>query len=172
MATLTVHLGSQSSAIIFDAPQPLSGVLIKAGFAQAHPCGGKGTCGKCVVKLLGSVSLPNALEQKAGVRLSCQAQLLNEAPFALSFFPDGDQGETTQAALLEGEGVQLTAMRPAQDGKSLIVRLFESTGTAKKAKISLPLLKAEAEVELGAYEIRTLKIDLKSGAVEEANLLD
>ena len=68
--------------------------------------------------------------------------------------------------------MQLTAMRPSQDGKSLIVRLFESTGKAKKAKISLPLLKAEAEVELGAYEIRTLKIDLKSGAVEEANLLD
>jgi alpha-mannosidase len=78
----------------------------------------------------------------------------------------------TQAAVLEGAGVQLTAMRPSQDGKSLIVRLFESTGNARRAKISLPLLKAEAEVELGAFEIRTLKIDLKNRAVEEANLLD
>ena len=40
MATLTVHLGSQSSIIVFDAPQPLSSVLIKAGLAEAHPCGG------------------------------------------------------------------------------------------------------------------------------------
>jgi alpha-mannosidase len=116
--------------------------------------------------------LEGGTEAERTENVSRQAQEINEAPYALSFFPADGDGKNTQAALLEGEGVQLTAMRPSQDGKSLIVRLFESTGKARKAKISLPLLKAEAEVELGAFEIRTLKIDLKSGAVEEANLLD
>ena len=54
----------------------------------------------------------------------------------------------------------------------MIVRLFESTGKARKAKIRLPLIGAEAEVELGAFEICTLKIDKESGAVEEAGLLE
>jgi len=104
--------------------------------------------------------------------VSRQAQQFNEAPYALSFFPDGGEGGNTQAAVLEGDGVQLTAMRPSQDGKSLIVRLFESTGKTRKAKIRLPILKVEAEVELGAYEICTLKVDKESGTVEEAGLLE
>ena len=66
----------------------------------------------------------------------------------------------------------MTALRPSADGKSMIVRLFESTGEAKKAKLILPLLKAEAEIALGAFEIRTLKIDKESGAVGEAGLLE
>jgi len=79
MATLTVHTGSETKQIVFEAPQPLFRVLTQAGLVHAHPCGGKGTCGKCAVELCGSVSAPNALEQKAGARLSCQAQLLGDA---------------------------------------------------------------------------------------------
>ena len=116
--------------------------------------------------------LEGGTEAERKINVSRQAQLVNEAPYALSFFPDGEEGINTQAALLEGEGVQLTAMRPSQDGKSMIVRLFESTGEAGKARIALPLLNAEAEVELAAFEICTLKVDQKSGAVEKANLLD
>ena len=104
--------------------------------------------------------------------VSRQAQQLNEAPYALSFFPDGEAGVNTQAAQVEGDGVLLTALRPSQDGKSLIVRLFESTGEARKAKIRLPLLNAEAEVELGAFEICTLRADKERGAVEPAGLLE
>jgi len=79
MATLTVHLSGQLRTIVFDAPQPLSRVLIESGLAHAHPCGGKGTCGKCNVTLSGGVSTPNVIEQKAGVRLSCQTELLGDA---------------------------------------------------------------------------------------------
>ncbi len=104
--------------------------------------------------------------------VSRQAQQLNEAPYALSFFPDGEAGVNTQAVQVEGNGVLLTALRPSKDGKGVIVRLFESTGEARKAKIRLPLLNAEAEVELGAFEICTLKADKESGAVEPAGLLE
>lgn len=83
MATLTVYSGDQKRRIAFDAPQTLSSVLIQAGLAQAHPCGGRGTCGKCAVQLSGKVSEPNALEAQAGVRLSCQAQLLGDAEVRL-----------------------------------------------------------------------------------------
>ena len=39
-------------------------------------------------------------------------------------------------------------------------------------KIRLPILNAEAEVELGAFEICTLKIYKESGTVEAAGLLE
>ena len=46
---------------------------------QPHPCGGRGTCGKCAVRLEGAVSQPNEAEQQAGTRLSCQAVILGDA---------------------------------------------------------------------------------------------
>ena len=116
--------------------------------------------------------LEGGTQEERMKNVSRQAQQVNEPPYALSCFPDGEEGVKTQAAQLAGEGIQLTAMRPSADGKSIIVRLFESTGEARKAKISLPLIEAETEVELGAFEICTLKVDLKSGAVEPADLLD
>jgi len=88
MATLTVHTGDQIKQIAFAAPLPLSRALAQAGIEKAHPCGGRGTCGKCAVRLLGQVSSPNALEKQAGVRLSCQVVLLGDAEVFL-------QGENT-----------------------------------------------------------------------------
>jgi len=119
-----------------------------------------------------SFVLEGGTEAERTENVSRQAQQVNEAPYALSFFPDGEEGVNTQAALLEGDGVQLTAMRPSADGKSMIVRLFESTGKPGKAKITLPLIGAEAEVSLGAFEICTLKADLMSGTVTRAGLLE
>ena len=54
----------------------LSDVLLAAGLSHDRPCGGRGVCGKCAVKLSGAVSAPNEAEQKAGTRLLCQAEVL------------------------------------------------------------------------------------------------
>ena len=56
---------------------------VLGSLAPAHPCGGRGVCGKCAVQLTGAVSEPNAAEQAAGVRLSCQAVLLGDAEVIL-----------------------------------------------------------------------------------------
>lgn len=78
MAQLTIHIGSETRRISFDAPKPLEHVLLEEGIHQPHPCGGRGTCKKCVVRLEGNVSTPNALEEKTGTRLSCQVVLLGD----------------------------------------------------------------------------------------------
>ncbi len=101
-----------------------------------------------------------------------EAQQFNEAPYALSFFPDADETANTTGALLTGSGVQLTALRPAQDGKGIIVRLFDPTGKGGKAHVELPLIGAAFDAELKPYEILTLKADLATGKVEEAGLLE
>ena len=62
---VTVEVGAFLSSLLTDTP---------------HPCGGKGVCGKCKVRVQGAVSPLSAVEQRhltpaeidAGIRLSCQ----------------------------------------------------------------------------------------------------
>ena len=110
MATLTIRQGSLIRQISFAAPMPLAQALAQAGFSHPHPCGGRGTCGKCAVQLCGKVSPPNALEQQAGTRLSCQALLLGDAEVLL---PD-----ETQDMRIEMSG-QFFASSHAPLGKKL-----------------------------------------------------
>lgn len=79
MPVLTlIHCGA-SRQISFSQPQKLQAVLNRAGILFDHPCGGRGVCGKCAVKLEGCISPPNEAELNAGTRLSCQAELLGDA---------------------------------------------------------------------------------------------
>lgn len=105
-------------------------------------------------------------------KVSNEAQTVNEPPYALSFFPCDTDGRHTVGATLSGEGVQLTALRPCADGHGYIVRLFESTGIARRARLTVPLCGTDVELELKPFEICTLRIDRDTGAVTAANLLD
>ena len=84
MAVLTLIHNGATRQISFAQPQKLQAVLSRAGILFDHPCGGRGACGKCAVKLEGIVSAPNEAERKAGTRLSCQAELLGDAVVWLS----------------------------------------------------------------------------------------
>lgn len=105
------------------------------------------------------------------MKVSNEAQIVNEPPYALSFFPDAKEGSNTVGAVLESEGVQLTALRPAEDGNGVIVRLFESTGTARKARLTVPLCGAQTEVSLKPFEITTLRVT-ENGEILEAGILE
>jgi len=79
MAKLIVWQNGISRVIKFIAPAKLDEILIRNEIHISHPCGNRGTCGKCRLTLAGCVSEPNSMEQLAGVRLSCQAVLLGDA---------------------------------------------------------------------------------------------
>ena len=88
MATLRIHCGQQCMTVDFTPPKQLSELLAQADAALAHPCGGRGLCGKCAVAILGNVSDPSAAERRCGVRLSCQAVITGDAEVTLpSFLP-------------------------------------------------------------------------------------
>ena len=91
MSVLTLIHSGTCRQISFSQPQKLQAVLSRASILFDHPCGGRGVCGKCAVKLEGSVSQPNEAERKAGTRLSCQAELLGDATVWLS-----EEAEWTQ----------------------------------------------------------------------------
>lgn len=83
MPVLTVIRGAEVRRAEFSGEAPLHVLLAQAGFPVQQPCGGRGVCGKCAVRLSGAVSAPNAQEQAHGARLACQAQILGDAEVIL-----------------------------------------------------------------------------------------
>lgn len=94
MATLSVWSNGNQKDIAFTPPKALHVLLEEAGFYGLRPCGGLGKCGKCAVTLTGAVSAPNEAEQKAGVRLACQAEVLGDAQVFLPVIADLQQIQT------------------------------------------------------------------------------
>ncbi len=112
---------------------------------------------------------------KAADRLSKidrEAMVANEKPYALSFFPSGLGDAPTQFVKISDGVVQMTAAKLAEDGDDLIVRLFEPTGTARTTTLSLPFCGIEQKIEMGAFEIKTLRIDVAGKAIRETDLLE
>ena len=70
MSELIVTQDGRETRITFTGEEKLSVLLQRAGLYMAHPCGGRGSCGKCAVTAAGAVSAPNASERRAGTRLS------------------------------------------------------------------------------------------------------
>ena len=104
MATVTIWQDGQKHTLSFTGKKLLQTLLAEGGLSLDHPCGGRGVCGKCAVRLEGEVSPPNEAEQKAGPRLSCQAEVWGDAQVWL---PD------TQVNEIELSG---TAMNPGDQG--------------------------------------------------------
>lgn len=107
MGKLKIWQNGVFKEVDFDAPVLLQTVLTDRGYSVDNPCGGRGTCGKCAVKLCGEVSEPNPAEQKAGTRLSCQAMLLGNAEVWLA---------DTQENRIEVSSDELRIEKPMGDG--------------------------------------------------------
>jgi alpha-mannosidase len=112
---------------------------------------------------------------KASERLAVidrEALAANEAPFALSFFPNGSGKALAPAVSLQGSStVLLTALKPADDGDGYTVRLFESCGRAAVCRLSIPSLDVDQELALQPFEIVSLRLGA-GGRVETVNLLE
>ena len=105
-------------------------------------------------------------------RVDREALVRNEKPFALSFFPSGAGTRPRAGAVLSDKVIQCTALKWSEDGEALIVRLYEPTGRRRSAVLSLPFLSMKTTVRLSGFEVKTLKVDLKSGRVSEVELLE
>jgi len=101
-----------------------------------------------------------------------EATVKHEAPMALVVFPSGDGPATVPGVTLSDGVIQMPALKYSEDGRALIVRLFEPTGSARTTCVEVPALGAKADVALGAFEVRTLRVDLEDGAVTDADLLE
>jgi len=92
-----------------------------------------------------------------------EALALNERPFALSFNPSGAGEAPKPMVVIEDEVVQLTAFKQAEQSEEYILRLFEPTGTARAFKVTFPALDLMQEIKIGAFEIKTLRLNPPRG---------
>ncbi len=100
------------------------------------------------------------------------ALALNEKPFVVSFFPSGQGRRPKPLAEISDKVVQIQALKKAQKGDDLIVRLFEPTGRKRTTTLSLPCIGLKRKVSLGAFEIKTLRVNPKTRALVETELLE
>ncbi len=105
-------------------------------------------------------------------RVSRGADVLNEQPFILSFFPNAEE-KTSRAPLctVSGESVILTALRQAADGNGWILRLFAPSGRPETATLRIPEAGIASTMCFAPFEIRTLRYLPETGRLEEAHIL-
>ena len=140
MPVLTMIRCGTRQQISFSQPQTLQTVLSLAGVLLDHPCGGRGTCGKCAVKLEGCVSEPNEVEKRAGSRLSCQAVLLGDATVWLS-------EEETWEQIEAGSTISYSAVAPMAGSYGAAVDIGTTTMALKLCDLHNGKLLATAACE-------------------------
>ena len=109
-----------------------------------------------------------AEERLAGIDREALAR--NEKPMAVQVFPSGVGSTPETFVAIEGDAVQMTTAKMAEDGRALIIRLFEPTGTQRVVTLSLPFCGMRETVELGPFEIKTLLVDTGARSIAEVGL--
>jgi alpha-mannosidase len=106
------------------------------------------------------------------LRVDREALVRNEVPFAISFNPSGHGVKPQVGVTLSDDIVQMTALKLAEASDNYVIRLFEPTGTARKTTLRIPSANVEKDIQLGAFEIKTLVFDPKAKTLKETNLLE
>ncbi len=105
-----------------------------------------------------------------------EAIVRHQKPFALPFFPRG--GGRTPGTFMELEDgcIQMTAVKHAEEGRELVVRLFNPTAENRRTALRLPFLPDDAPrghvLDFRPFEIRTFRLDPSSGSLMETDLLE
>ena len=101
-----------------------------------------------------------------------EALVHNEKPYALSFFPSGAGEVPKPLVALSDDVIQMTVAKLSEDGKDLIIRLFEPTGEKRDTVLSMPFCGVERKISLRPFEIKTIRVDAAAGKVTETDLLE
>jgi alpha-mannosidase len=101
-----------------------------------------------------------------------EALVFNEAPMVVSFFPSGQQKPTGMLLELADDVIQVAAVKKAQQGNELVVRLFEPTGRDRSTRLRIPSLDLDEEISMKGFEIKTLLVNPENRQVTASNLLE
>jgi alpha-mannosidase len=101
-----------------------------------------------------------------------EALVKNEKPFVLSFFPAGRGKKARPFILLSDQAVETTALKKAEAGNDLIIRLYEPTGKKRTTILSLPWAAARKKLSLSAFEVKTLSFNRRTRTFRELDLLE
>ncbi|MGB8958187.1 MAG: glycoside hydrolase family 38 C-terminal domain-containing protein [Candidatus Aminicenantales bacterium] len=96
----------------------------------------------------------------------------NETPYVLAYFPPGAGKRADAGVVVDGPAVEVTALKRSEDGRDVVIRLFEPTGRARRAVVKLPALGARTTVRLKGFEIKTLRCNRRTRKFAETDLLE
>ena len=101
-----------------------------------------------------------------------EAQVRNERPYVLAYCPPGTGRKPKPALVLDGQAVECSALKKSEDGRDVVVRLFEPTGLDRVVTLKLPVFGAKKKVRLRGFEVRTFRFDRRSKRFVETDLLE
>lgn len=92
-------------------------------------------------------------------RVSRLAAELNSRPvYVIDTYHNGTLGRTASFAAVDCDHVQLSAVKGAEDGDGYVLRLWETANRPAVCTLSFPLFGRSLPLELGASEVRTLRV--------------
>lgn len=101
------------------------------------------------------------------------AQIYNEKPMVLSFFPSGsNSSECDKAPILslESDYVLLSSFKKAEKGKDYIIRLFNTKNSVASCRLQCNTLNVDQNLDFGAFEVKTFYI--LNGRLIECNMME
>jgi alpha-mannosidase len=84
----------------------------------------------------------------------------------------GTLPQTDSFLSVDAADVVVSAIKMAEEGDALIVRLYETAGRSATADLDLHFAKARWTGKLRAFEVKTLRVDTQTHAVSEVNILE
>jgi alpha-mannosidase len=73
---------------------------------------------------------------------------------------------------VDAPDVVISAIKQAEDGEDTIVRMYETAGRAATAHVDLKFAKTQWTGQFRPYEIKTIRINSKTSAISEVNILE
>ncbi len=101
-----------------------------------------------------------------------EAKLHNEPLMTLCCFPRGQSEILKSGVKLSNDIIDLSALKMSEDGKYLIIRLFEPTGKRREVRVTVPVMDLSFNVYLDKFELKTIAIDIESKSICETDLLE
>jgi alpha-mannosidase len=96
----------------------------------------------------------------------------NETPYALSYWPPGDGQLPAAGPVLTDGIVQMAVFKKAEDANDMIVRVFNPTDRRRTTTLSIEATGTKAPVKLEPLEIKTLRVNGRTGRAREVDLLE
>ncbi len=101
--------------------------------------------------------------QAADRTVAREALSFNEVPTVLNVFPSGQHSQKPAPAeisflTLNETPITMTALKRTEDGRDVLLRLFNPTDTPAECTVFCPLMDLSAALTFSPYELRTFRI--------------
>lgn len=104
-------------------------------------------------------------------RIDPESRLLNGGSMSLCCYPKKKGKKPEPAIELSDPAIRLAALKMAEKGNDIVIRLFETTGKPCK-DLRLTLYGLPFKLDFGPFEIKTIEFDRKTGTMQEVDLLE